>query len=265
MGGISLGFRGPTGAAPQIAGTPGAPRYDPATQRLSLRGRTPGPRPTAGMGGVPIGSRPGGGGLTGMPGGAGPSIGGMPGGGGAATTGMGSGFGGPGTVSTTAQAEVSPYLQQIMDMYKGLYAQAGALYDKPLDWAKERADMRASQSQKLNEMRQMGGLRGQAWGAQLGQAADEFGREIAGAEAGFGNRQLDAQRQILGEMGNVLGGLSGVGNTAVQSQLGQMQAQQGMNQLALESWKAQMQLPLEYYKAQQAGQANTLGLLRGLL
>lgn len=184
---------------------------------------------------------------------------------GGGTIGAGGGGGGGAGSGSSSSAEVAPYLQQVMDMYKGLYAKAGDLYDKPLDFASERANMRADQSQKLNELRTAGGARGGLWTSDLASLGDTFGRDIAGAESGFTNRSLDAKRNILGDMTSALGGLSGAAGTTATAQANAANALQQANALNLDAWKAQMQLPLEYYKAQQAGQMNQLSLIKSLL
>lgn len=175
------------------------------------------------------------------------------------------GAGGGGGTGSSTTAEVPPYLQQIMDMYKGLYSKAGDLYDKPLDFEAERANIRRDQSQKLNELRTAGGARGGLWTSDLSNIADSFGRELSGAEAGFTNRGLEAKRNILGDMSNVMAGLTGAGGTTARAQADALDAAYKSQALGLDAWKAQMQLPLEYYKAQQAGQMNQLSLIKALL
>lgn len=206
-----------------------------------------------------------GGGLFGM-GGPVSSHGGInPGGGGGGTTGSGSG-----PVNYSAQGQANPAYTELINMYKGLFNQVQGEMGKPLDFAAERANTRMSQSQQMREAQQnaAAGGRGGMWGSQIGGMQDSANRTIANAEAGYTNRESDRRMSLLDKLGNTLGGLSGGIGGMTNDMAQQMKNQLAAQQLNLESWWKQQQLPLEYFKAQTSGLSSVLsglGSLKGLL
>jgi hypothetical protein len=118
-------------------------------------------------------------------------------------------------------AQQNPYIKQLMELSLGQF-------NKPLDFQAERAKTREEQSLAMNEARQMAGARGGQgmWGAQQQALAQAQQRALTGQEAGFGDRETQARRALLGTMS----GIAGEGTRDIASQLQAQQAQADLMQ-----------------------------------
>jgi hypothetical protein len=118
-------------------------------------------------------------------------------------------------------AQQNPYITQLM-------GQQQQVFNTPLDFDAERSKMRAENSQRLREAQQQAGAGGGGglWGAQQQQIQRGQAQEIAGAEAGFGNR-VAQQRLAALQAGT---GVAGESTRDIATQLASQQAVADLNE-----------------------------------
>jgi hypothetical protein len=190
--------------------------------------------------------------LSGILGGGG--VGGAAGGVGG-TAGAGSGIMRPQapTANYTAQTQQNPYIKQLMDLSLGQFA-------KPLDRAKERADMREELTRRQRESMQTAASQGRGgmWGSQQQQNLSEAQRALTGQEAGFADRETAAKNALLGTMT----GIAGAGTADIGQQL---QHILGASKLAQDSAQWQAEYPYRMKALADQSVNSRLGALSSII
>lgn len=148
-------------------------------------------------------------------------------------------------------AQQNPYIKQLMELSLGQF-------DKPLDREKERSMLRREHSQRLNEAGQLASRSGGMWGSQQQQVTRGFAEQLAGQEAGFGDRETEARRSLLSTM-------SGIGGEGVRDIASQLSAQQAIAELQEKARSANMDYTIRLQQVADQGLNSRLSALSSLV
>jgi len=169
----------------------------------------------------------------------------------------------------TSRVDPNPYLDKIFNRFDALYQKSGDLYDEALDPTAALEDYKDLRAQGMKEATARAGSRGFApgTGMSLAQTQDLLNRSQQGEHelaADWRNRGLQFQKDLLGTMGNVLGGAAGVGAGIGQEQLGWGRQGLDAQRLAADSWYKSQMLPIEMERARAANLAAQMSAISSM-
>lgn len=239
--------------------TPGTPQKPPPVSGLTKVGGGPAQtgvwgRSASSVGGpittrTPAGGYPGAGGPVGA-GNIGGSVGGA--------APMGANF------NTNIQA--NPYLDQVFGYFNDLWGQAGDLSKETYNKDPAIQDYQDTRAQGLKEAQAMSGQRGFGPGtgmsmAQMQQYGDTSNRGEQELAGNLWNAGLNQRTQLLGQMANVLGGMTGAGSAIANNQLGMGNLGLEQAKYGLDAWYKTNMLPIEMEKAKASLLTNQIAAL----
>ncbi len=169
--------------------------------------------------------------------------------------------------------QANPYLDKAFGYFDDLWAKSKALEGETYNKEPALQDFRDSRAQGLKETEATAGGRGFAPGtgmslaqkANYGNASLQGEQELAG---NLWNAGLNQRTQLMGQMAQILGGMSGTGSAIAGNQLGVMNAMTDQARFGLDAWYKTNMLPIEMEKAKSGlvtNQIQAMNALAGLL